>query len=243
MSLSIESSPEQLPHRIMTYGVPGVGKTWWAASAPGAVFIPTEDGLTGLDVPRFPLATNYEQVLQYISELYTEQHDFKHLVIDTADWLEQLIWRHICNEHGKQSISDFDWGKGYAAAVAYLSEVLAGLDAVRKTKGMGVIILAHAKTERFEDPDHSAYDRYTPKMHRDFTAKLIEWCDDVFFCNYRTHTKEVDSGHRKTKTKAMGSGERVMRTSAKPTAIAKNRIGLPDEIEMSWDALWSQSVA
>lgn len=35
------------------------------------------------------------------------------LVIDTADWAEQLASNHICSVNHKQSIEDFGYGKGY----------------------------------------------------------------------------------------------------------------------------------
>ena len=53
----------------------GVGKTTFAAGAPDPVFLLTEDGLGTLDVPHFPLARTFDEVMQALAALYTEEHD------------------------------------------------------------------------------------------------------------------------------------------------------------------------
>jgi len=39
-----------------------------------------------------------------------------------------------------------------------------------------------------------------------------------------------------TRTRAVGSGERVLYTEERPAWLAKNRYGLPSEMDLSWDA-------
>ena len=79
------------PPRILIHGVHGVGKTTFAAGAPDPVFILTEDGLGTLEVPHFPLARTFDEVMQALAALYTEEHAFRTLVVDSVDWLEPLI--------------------------------------------------------------------------------------------------------------------------------------------------------
>ena len=42
---SIKTGRDNLPPRIMEYGVEGVGKSTFGASAPNPIFVQTEDGL------------------------------------------------------------------------------------------------------------------------------------------------------------------------------------------------------
>ena len=79
------------PPRILIHGVHGVGKTTFAAGAHDPVFILTEDGLGTLDVSHFPLARTFDEVMQALAALYTEEHAFRTLVVDSVDWLEPLI--------------------------------------------------------------------------------------------------------------------------------------------------------
>ncbi|MFV0444424.1 MAG: AAA family ATPase, partial [Planctomycetaceae bacterium] len=69
--------------------------TTFGAMAPQPIFIPTEDGLAGIDVPRFPLAGSFEEVLAALMALYTEPHDYRTVVLDSLDWTERLVWNEV----------------------------------------------------------------------------------------------------------------------------------------------------
>jgi membrane-associated protease RseP (regulator of RpoE activity) len=115
-----------LPRRIVLYGTHGIGKSTWAACAPDPVFIPTEDGLQDINTTAFPLAKSLVDVIEAISELAREDHPFKTAVIDSADWLERLVWQDVCEAGKKTSIEEFGYGKGYSSAATKFSEVLDG---------------------------------------------------------------------------------------------------------------------
>jgi len=46
---------------------------------------------------------------------------------------------------------------------------------------MVVVLIAHSKVERFEDPESAPYDRYSPRLHKHAGALICEWCDAVLF--------------------------------------------------------------
>ena len=236
---SLISGPQPGPRRLMCYGVPGIGKSSFAAQADAPVFIPTEDGLGEIDCYRFPIATTLTQVLDAITALYQEDHAFRTVVIDSLDWLERLIWTEVCTKRCVPSIEDIPYGKGYAFAIAHWRDVLDGLTALRDERGMTVVLLAHAKVERYENPETDSFDRYAPRLHKTANALIIEWCDEVLFANYKVFTKTTDEGFNRQRVQGVGSGERILRTSERPAHIAKNRLGLPDELPLSWAALAS----
>ena len=101
---------------------------------------------------------------------------------------------------------------------------------------MTVILIAHAKIERFENPETESYDRYVPRLHKYARAVVQEWCDEVLFATYKVYTKVTDEGFNRKKAKGMGSGERVIRTTERPAHLAKNRLNLPDELPLDWPA-------
>jgi hypothetical protein len=222
--------------RILVHGVAGVGKTTFAAAAPNPVFILTEDGLGTLDVPHFPLARTFDQVMEALGVLYSEPHDFKTVVIDSVDWLEPHIWARACQDNGWSSIEDPGYGKGYVAALGFWRDHLDGLNALRNERGMTVIQIAHTDIRRFDSPEHEPYDRYQIKLHARAAALLQEHSDVVLFANYRISTIRADVGFNKKVTRALGSGERVLYTAERPAFLAKNRFGLPDSLPLSWEA-------
>lgn len=52
--------------RICIYGTPGVGKSTFAADAPEAIFVPTEDGLDNINATKLPLCQNWNDVITQI---------------------------------------------------------------------------------------------------------------------------------------------------------------------------------
>jgi hypothetical protein len=234
---SITKGASHLPPRILIYGVHGVGKSTLASTAPAPIFLQTEDGLGLLDTPRFPLAKTFTDVLEALMVMATQDHEFKTLIVDSVDWLEPLIWAHICAEHGHKSIEDFGYGKGYALALDGWREYLDAINYIRNEKNMTIIQLAHTEVKRFDDPTNEPYDRYQIKLHKAASAKVQEHSDIVLFANYRVNTINADVGMNKKKARAVGAGERLVFTEERPAFVAKNRYGMPGELPMDWSEI------
>lgn len=232
-----KTSAGRRPRRILLYGTHGIGKSTFGSCAPDPVFIQTEDGLQDVDASAFPLARNTADIFQAIEELSTQPHDFKTVILDSADWAERLIWKTVCEQGGKDSITDFGFGKGYGSAAAMFSTMLDGLATLGERCGMLVILLAHCQVEKFENPQTESYDRYTPKLHKSVNGMLQEWCDEVLFCGYKVLTKTSDEGFNKSRNIAFG-GARTIYTTEKPSHMAKNRLSLPDEIPLAFSEYW-----
>ena len=239
---NIQSGRENKPPRIMIYGSEGVGKSTFGASAPNAIFVQTEDGLGEINCKKFPLARCLSEVLAELTALRDEQHDFQTVVIDSADWLERLIFDEVCREFGVRNIEKADggYGRGYTHALTHWRKVIALLDALREKRNMMCILVAHAKVERFEDPENAAYDRYPPRLHKHAASLIAEWVDAVLFANKKFRVQKENAGFSGERAIAApvgaDGGERIIRTVGSPACIAKNRFGLPAEIQLSWHA-------
>jgi hypothetical protein len=231
---SILTGAKPGPRRMLVYGTAGIGKSTFATCAPSPVVIQTEDGLNEIDCHKFPVAQSLDEVMAGLASLYSEDHGYRTIVIDSLDWLERLIWAKVCSTRQVASIEDIGYGTGYTFAIQHWRDVLDGLTALRDRRGMAVILIAHAKIERFEDPQTEAYDRYTPRLHKTASALVSEWCDEVLFASYRVFTKAQDEGFNRTRVQGLGSGERVLKTSERPAHLAKNRLNLPDELPLAW---------
>ena len=228
--------------RCLLYGVGGIGKSTFASQAPHPVFLNLEDGLDDIDCAKSPWLTNYDSVLQSIGWLLRESHDYRTVVIDSADWLESLIFAKVAADSGKKSIEEIGYGKGYGTAADNLTYICQGLDGLRR-KDMNVVFLAHEKVVKFSQPGGESYDRYMPAMHRETSAVLTEWCDEVLFAHYETFTKKEDLGFNKSRTFAVGGNTRVVRCAENASAIAKNRLNMPETIALDWAAyqsFWAQ---
>lgn len=224
------------------HGVAGVGKTSFAACAPGAVFVmsPGETGLETLidaqqlpDVSHFPEVLAWPDLLGIIEQLANDEHQFKTLVLDTLNGLERLCHEYVCQREFKG-----DWGKkgfeGYGAGPnVSLSEwklFLNSLDRLREKKKMMIICLCHTKVKNFKNPEGADYDRYQPTLHEKTWDLTFGWADVVLFANYYTAVEKVD--HEGKRGKGAGGQERLAYTERTAAYDAKNRHGLPHEIDM-----------
>jgi len=222
------------PRRVMLYGTHGIGKSTFGAMAENPIFIPTEDGLGDIECESFPLATSLGDVMAALESLYSGEHTYKTVVIDSLDWLERLIWREVCDDEQAESIEKIGYAKGYAFAIEKWRTVLGALDALRGDRGMTVIVIAHAKIEKFENPETVPYDRYSPRLHKLASALVQEWADEVLFATYKVLTVKVDEGFNKAKHNGVGTGERIVRTVERPAHVAKNRLNLPEELPLDY---------
>jgi len=231
---SISRSTALAAPRIVIYAENGLGKTTFAAGAPNPIFVPCEDGLGSVDVAHFPLCRKVADVSDAIGCLYNEKHDYKTVVLDSADWCEALIEADIQSTH---EAKDLAYGKGNVKIAEQWRSLLTGLDALRNERGMVVVVIAHCKITRFDSPETEPYDRYGLKLTDRSAGVLMEWADAVLFANYRTVIKKADVGFSRTVSRGISTGERLMFTTEKPAYRAKNRYSLPDELPLSWDAL------
>lgn len=239
---NIQRGRTSKPPRILCYGVEGIGKSTFGSQAPKPIFVQTEDGLDEIPCDRFPLATTYDEVLAALTTLQREQHEYESIVLDSLDWLERLVWDRLCAEHNATSIEQVAGGysKGYMLALTYWREIIDHLNALRTQRGMVVLLIAHSKVERFEDPESSPYDRYSPRLHKHAAALISEWCDAVLFAARKIRTQSEDAGFNRKRTIAhaigTGGGERILRCVGGPSCVAKNRYGITQELPLSWAA-------
>lgn len=233
---SISTANTATPPRIVLYGVHGIGKTTFAASAPSPILLPTEKGAGVLRVPKFPKVGTYADACGAINTLLTQPHPYSAAIVDTLDWLEPLIWAETARRANKKDIEDFGFGKGYLAADEVWGELLAGLDALNEQRGMTIILIAHSEIVRFNSPTSEPYDRYDLKLHKRAKALVQEWADVVGFAHYEVHTASTDAGFNKKVVRGVGAGNRLLALEERPAYYAKNRYSLPSTLPLSWSA-------
>ena len=218
--------------KVVIYGPEGIGKSTLASQFPDAVFIDTEGSTKELDVARYPVPMSWNDIITDVEDTAAEA-PCKTLIIDTADWAEQFCIKAVCQKNGVGGVEDFGYGKGYVYVSETFAELLRACDKCIEA-GINVVFTAHAMMRKFEQPDEmGAYDRWEMKLSKKVAPLLKEWADMVLFCNYKTDVITDQN----TKSKKATGGRRVVYTSHHPCWDAKNRYGLPDQMEMSFDGI------
>lgn len=232
--MKITSGKVPRPQKVVIYGPEGIGKTTFAAAFPEPLFIDTEGSTYHMDVRRVDKPGSWTELLAVVRQITKSSGICKTLVLDTADWAEQLCVAEVCAKYKKQGIEDFGYGKGYTYLQEEFGRLLNELeDAVNA--GIGVVLTAHAKMRKFEQPDEmGSYDRWEMKLTKQVAPMVKEWADMVLFANYKTYVVATDDSGKKHKAQG---GKRVMFTSHHPCWDAKNRHGLPDEIPLDYSQI------
>jgi hypothetical protein len=140
--------------KILIFGKPGVGKTWFSLDFPNVYYIDTEGGANlahytdklersggvylGLDQG----SNDFAVVLDQIKALGTEQHSFKTLVIDSVS---HLFGTEIANEQDRlaEAKKKDEYGASRKPAVSYMRRIVNWLDRL----DMNVVLVAHQKDE------------------------------------------------------------------------------------------------
>ena len=231
--LAAAKKPPAEPLIVTICGNPGSGKTSLAASFPKPFLIRT----TGEAVPRdLAEAPDTLDEVQKVADLWAqlmalldEEHDYKTLIIDSVTGLEALFTADVLASDPKargiqQALGGF--GAGRDAVAAQHARVRKAAEALRKRRGMHVVFVAHADIARIDPPDAEGYNSYTLRLHNKSMAPYVDATDVVGFVKQST-VLLGDDGNKK----AITTGERVLTTYMTPASVAKNRLGITEDIE------------
>lgn len=220
--------------KVVVYGPEGIGKSTLASRFPRPVFIDTEGSTRHMDVSRTEKPSSWTMLMEQVKCIRGDPSVCATLVIDTADWAEQLCIASICASRKLSGIEDMGYGKGYVYLAEEFGRLLNLLEEIVGS-GVHVVLTAHAAMRKFEQPDEmGAYDRWELKLQKKTAALVKEWSDLLLFANYKTVSVAADNTGKKFKAQG---GKRVVYTSHHPCWDAKNRLGLPDELPLDFDAI------
>lgn len=233
--MKIQRGIQTGPQKVVLYGPEGIGKSTFGAQFPAPLFLDVEGGTRHMDVARVdPPPASWTALLETVREFLREGiGEFATLVLDTADWAEQMCVKYICNKNQKAGVEDFGYGKGYVYLAEEFGHLLNLMTEVIDA-GANVVVLAHAKMRKFEQPDEmGAYDRWELKLSKQVAPLVKEWADMLLFANYKTMVVTTGEG-KNLKAKAQGQGRRVIYTTHHACWDAKNRHGLADELPLDY---------
>lgn len=227
---SVSTGKQIGPQIHVIAGGNGVGKTTWAASFPASLIIDLENGSNHLDVARINNIKTLADFRTILTELKSGGHTYKTVAIDSVEALEGMISDAVCVEGKVDSIEKYDggYGKGYTRTREIMREIMQELRGL----GMTIILIAHTQVKSHTDPAlNQTYDKVIMRCNDKMAAIIRDLADNVFYATYKVFTTES-----KGKTKAFGDGQRVMYTQPRPGFDTKNRLELPHELPLSYEA-------
>lgn len=231
--MKITKGIKKAASKDLIHGPAGVGKTTLAASFPNPLILDTERGSRLIDCHRVEVG-DWMTLKGTLVELARDPMGYQTVVIDSADWAEELLCLHLARLDEKQRHpDDLPYGQGGVLIAKHFSAMLSDCTALVE-RGIHVVFVAHSVVKRVSPPDlEEAYDRYELKMRPKVGPKLLEWADAVLFANFKTRIDEGNDG----KKRGRGGKERKLFCERTAAWDAKNRYGLPAEVPMTIEAL------
>jgi len=236
MSLdAVTDGPRAEPWVILVYGPEGVGKTSLVVDIDDHIALDPEQSGNHLKTKKFPTPLTLQDMYDAIETLYSQDHRYKTLVIDTIDRVEAMVFKHVAEKAKFKSVEDFGYGKGYQVALDEWRNLVARLDELRAVRRMNILLLGHTFIKPFKNPDGPDYDRYTLRLHEKAAGFIKEWSDAVLFARYDEATTKIHE--RDAKVKGISTGERSLWTQRTAAYDAKNRFNLPEMLPLKWREL------
>jgi hypothetical protein len=223
------------PIAVLLHGVHGIGKSTFGSNAKNAIFIGSEEN-DELDTSRFPKVELWEDFINQLETLKTEEHEFNTVVIDTIDSLEQVAQKAILTGNDKNKTMATAMG-GFGKAYEKMRDMFLDvrdnyLIPLRDQKNMNIVLLAHSEKVKHEDPiTNTQYDHYQTAIHKKIKPVFEDWVSAILFANFELYKAEREHDGKEY---ALGDGERRVFTEERPSHIAKNRFNLEYEMPLDW---------
>ena len=219
--LHITKSGKSRAPKIYLYGREGIGKTTFIKSCPKPLIIDLEGGAERYSVDTAKVSAVWElrRVL-----LEVKDTNYSTVAIDTLEALERLIYAEICREAKVDSI-EYAFGgrgRGYVVAGEKMDLILRTLSELVSLRKMAVI-LGQCEIKNVIAPE-GEFSIYIPRANKKLSNCVMEWSDLMGFATYE-HSEET------------GIGKRVIFTAPTKRAMAKSRLQLPEQINLSFDAI------
>lgn len=206
--------------RILVYGDAKVGKSYLFSGHGELWYIDTNDGLGSIDAP---MTTGHisdwdglRQAYDTLRQAVNDGDGPTAVVIDTVNDAFDLAAADLCRKAGKRSIEDWGYGEGYTRTTQRLMDLLRALEDL----GLGVYLIAHAKTKKFAGLHGGDISKEVPELTASTTREIVTWVDCIMYMTLRP----VDSQKPKHKGEEKYRGvERVLVTGASPHHAASGR--------------------
>lgn len=245
---SVTNRGTGLPPRIVMHAQEKFGKTSLFAYAPNPIFAMTkgETGLISLlDGNRIPAVDYYPEdfkdwwtFIDFLKALRDDKHDYKTLIIDTGNGLEQLCCDMVCKESYDDKWELFmNYHKGFVTAQDPWQKMIGLLDELRGKRKMMVVILHHTKVKPFSDPNGKTWDQWQPEGNEKLWGLTRKWVDVILFGGWEVPLKKDNAKEEK----AVGQPSRYLQAGSVASSVAGNRYGISDKITANGgaDKLWS----
>ena len=233
----ITKGPSRSSFKVGVYGPEGIGKSSLAALCPNIIVADIEGSQKDMDSAKVVGIEGWLDLRAWVQSL-TGGIACIDSITRAEDWAAQyVIETKKSNEGAKatDSLDDFKYGAGMTFVCDEFRKLLADIDAAC-ARGTSFILVAHARINKFKNPDGSDFIRYEPRLID--TPKASNMLQFVQFLDHLAFI-DLDKAISKDR-KVTGSGTRTIYLDTAPQRISKCR-GIPSDpipFDQGSTALW-----
>lgn len=164
------------------YGAPYSGKTYFANTFPDVLMLNTDGNVKFVDAPYVPIketkegrvtTTAWQNFKATVDELARGDHEFKTIVVDLLEGVQNHARRDILIREGWTHEQDASYGKGYTLVD---DEFLPQIEKL-KSLGYNLILISHEKTVEITKPSGEKITKYIPNVRESLAVKLAGLMD------------------------------------------------------------------
>jgi hypothetical protein len=186
-----------------------MGKTTLASEFPNAVFLQIEEG-DGNDRAHRSASSTLRRGDGRARRALHRRSRLRTVVVDSITELQRLIFAETCARgddkgNAKANIEDFGYGKGYVYALRDLGGLPGRHQRSAPRQGHGIVLIAHSRVKRFDDPETVSYDRYEIDLHEKAVGMIEREMDAIFLLKRPVIVKQDDVGFNKKRSAPMAS--------------------------------------
>lgn len=229
--------PEGIGHMTVFAGNPGAGKSTLLSHVVRSMGFDLEGGMTSKDFAGYPVVRGISTVMELeerIREFVTADDRgefFDAICIDSLTEVQRMMTKEVLSTFRKDTLNACPFGRGRELLGQKMEDFLRKL---KKVNGLGisVYLVAHTTTTRVDPPDDDSYTKFELDLDKSVLPYVVHTADNILLLRQETHVSEKDGRHV-----AKGSGRRYFCTQERPAWTAKNRCGMPEKIDATWEAL------
>jgi hypothetical protein len=219
---SIQTGITRNGFKLGIYGPEGIGKSTLASLCPDALFADIEGSMADIDCKKVPeLSTDYNWTLlrEWVQSLSNCIAGIDSMT-RAEDWAMAHVIKTKKSNDGvaaSDSLEDFKYGAGATFVVDEFRKLIGDIDSARR-RNVSFIMVAHARVNRFKNPDGSDFVRYEPRLvDTPKVSNMLQWVQ------FLDHLAFINLDMAVTKGKVAGGGSRTIYLDSSPSRISKCR--------------------
>ena len=170
-------------YKILVYGKPLAGKSYFADTFPDALFVNTDSNINWLSSPHIKL-NSYEQLIPLLESLRKDT-EYKTVVLDLVGDIYDLCRKEVLRKLGIEHEAESNYGQAWSQAMTLFLEYIREFTKLNKH----IIYLSHSTDLKVDDDGYSRT-MIAPELRLKIINKLAGYIDFLVFAEARK--KHID---------------------------------------------------